>query len=95
MSSRGILQIKKIKLAFCDWGGSSNGVRQFFKNDEFYNFVNSNPTIDFEFLIRRGRHPFIRAIYANGWHKDLPLRNFNEESILNSLKLARSNCKKT
>ncbi len=92
MSNRGVLQLQKIKLAFCDWGGSSNGVRAFFKNEEFYNFVNKNSTISFEFNIRRGRHPFVRAIYANGWQKDLPLRNFKEEEVLQSLQLARSNC---
>lgn len=93
MSNRGFLQLQKIKLAFCDWGGSSKGVRSFFSEDEFYNFVNDNPTISFDFNIRRGRHPFIRAIYANGWVKDLPLRNLNGQEILNTMKLARSNCK--
>jgi large subunit ribosomal protein L43 len=93
MSSRGILQLQRVKLSFCDWGGSSQGVRKFFKQDDFYNHVNSHPSINFEFHLRRGRHPFITAIYANGWEKDISLRNMSEEEVLGVMKHIKSNCK--
>ena len=52
MSSRGILQLQRLKVSFCDWSGSSNGIRNFFKSDKFYNHVNGNPSIAFEFHLR-------------------------------------------
>ena len=92
MSSRGILQLQRVKLVFCDWSGSSNGVRSFFKQNEFYDYVNANSSINFEFHLRRGRHPFITAIYANGWEKDVSLRNMTDEEIFDALKKVKGNC---
>lgn len=94
MSSRGILQLQRLKVSFCDWSGSSNGIRNFFKSDKFYNHVNGNPSIAFEFHLRRGRHPFITAVYANGWEKDISLRNMSEEDVFGLMKHVKSNSKK-
>lgn len=91
MSCRGIVQLQRVKLTFCDWGGSSQGVRNFFKQDEFYNFVNKNFNINFEFHLRRGRHPFITAIFANGWEKDISLRNMKQDDVLDVLNHIKSN----
>lgn len=61
--------------------GSSKGVREFIQTDKFYNFINSNPNINFEFYLKRGYHPFIRAVYANGLTKDVNLRNYTNEDV--------------
>ena len=91
--NRGIVQLQRLKLCFCDWSGSTKGVRNFMNKDEFYNFVNKNQMINFEFYLRRGRHPFIRAIFANGFEKDIPLINKNEEEVYKELQKLKANCK--
>jgi hypothetical protein len=71
--------------------GSSKGVREFFKTDDFYSFVNNNK-FNFEFFLKRGAHPFIRAVYTNGYIKDFNLRNYSEEDIKYALTMLNSSC---
>jgi hypothetical protein len=71
--------------------GSSKGVREFFKSDDFFYFVNNNKA-NFEFYLKRGFHPFLRAIYANGFVKDVPLRNNNTQEIKMILNRINSTC---
>lgn len=42
MVSRGVHQLKNIRLYLCDFGGSSAGVREFLKSDKFVDFVKAN-----------------------------------------------------
>ncbi len=78
-------EVKKFNL------GSSKGVREFFKSDDFFYFVNNNKA-NFEFYLRRGFHPFVRAIYANGFVKDVPMRNNNISDIRLVLNRINSSC---
>ncbi len=73
--------------------GSSSGIREFFKSDDFYNFVNQNKNIFFEIYLRRNIHPFAKAIYANGLEKEISFRNFDKEGILEELQKLKENCK--
>ena len=40
MVSRGTHQLKNLKFYFCDMGGSSKGLRQTLKSDDFADYVN-------------------------------------------------------
>lgn len=93
MSSRGVAQLKRMQVVFSDWGGSSRGMMEFIKTDDFYSFVNNNKQINFEFYLKRGGHPFISAQYANGLKKDIPLRNYSKEQILEEMNKATQQCK--
>lgn len=42
--------------------------------------------------MRRGHHPFIRAMYGNGFNKDVALNNYNEKEIMVALNRVRTNC---
>jgi hypothetical protein len=46
--------------------------------------------VNFEFYIKRGYHPFFRAIYANGYIKDFSLRRFNPQEVLDELIRSRN-----
>jgi hypothetical protein len=104
MCTRGIYQLRKIHLQFCDIGGkysvlvkvligSSKGVRYFLQSDILKSFVKRNPQIEFRFMRRRGNHPFITSTYINGYIKDLALRNMNPEEILHEFERVRSSCR--
>jgi Mitochondrial ribosomal protein L51 / S25 / CI-B8 domain. len=102
MCVRGVWQLKKLHLQFCDHGGkdldpsynnslgSSKGVREFLESDLLKEFVKKNPQIEFKFLLKRGTHPFITSTYVNGYIKDLSLRNKNPEEIIEEFKRVRN-----
>ena len=81
MVSRGVHQLKNIRLYFCDFGGSSLGVRDFLKSDELSQFVNKNEHLKLEIYLKRGHHPYMSSTYVNGYVKDQPLRNMEVEDI--------------
>lgn len=86
MVSRGVAQLKNIRLYFCDYGGSSAGVRSFLQSDGLVNFINQNEHVYLEIYMRRNHHPYISSTYINGYVKDQPLRNYENEQILEAFK---------
>ena len=75
MSVRGIQQLKNIKLYFCDFGGSSQGVRDFLKSTSAKEFLDKNPNISLDIYMKRNHHPYMSSTYINGYVKDQPLRS--------------------
>lgn len=105
MCTRGIYQLKNIKLTFCDWGGkkqinfllkfflgSSRGTRDFLKSAILKDFLEKNPQISVDFILKRGSHPFISSTYINGYNKSQSLRNMEPEEILNEFQRVRQSC---
>ena len=78
MVSRGVHQLKNIKLYFCDIGGSSLGVRKALQSESFVDFVNKNPHLTVDLLVKRGKHPYMSSTFINGFVKETPLRNKNQ-----------------
>jgi len=83
MSCRGVFQLKKLHLQYCDYGGSSKGVREFLNSVYVKEFMEKNPQIEFKFFNKRGAHPYITATYINGFMKDQSLRNCDLQGVLN------------
>ena len=81
MVSRGVNQLKHIRLYFCDFGGSSTGVRDFLKSQELVNFVKTNEHLKLEVFLKRGHHPYMSSTYINGYVKDQPLRNMDNDDV--------------
>ena len=90
MVSRGVHQLKNLKLFFCDFGGSSAGVRSLLHSTNMVDFVNKNEHLDIKCYMKRNHHPYISATYINGYVKDTPLRNLPEEEVLGYLKKANN-----
>lgn len=90
MCSRGVFQLKKLTVFFCDFGGSSNGVREMISSPQMKDFIENNKQIEFEFVCKRNHHPYMRGSYINGYNKDLPLRNYSNEQVLNSFNALRN-----
>ena len=82
MVSRGIHQLKNMRVYFCDQGGSSLGVRDFLKSEKLVNFMSKNEHLNLEIYLRRGQHPYVSSTYINGYVKDQPLRNMEEDEIM-------------
>ena len=65
-------------------------MREFLKSDTFKEFKEKNPQIDLNVVNKQGSHPFLTSLYINGYLKDIPLRNVEEENILEYFKRARN-----
>lgn len=79
-------RVKSIKIKFCDWGGSSTGIRELLKQQEFYNLVNKNEKTHFNFSIKRNQHPIISAEFVNGYKKQITVKNENPDKIYETMK---------
>lgn len=90
MCSRGVFQLRNVKLQFCDWGGSSQGVRELLNTNTLDEFLDKNPSIKFEAYIRTGSHPAFFTEYINGWSCSIPLRNNSAEEVMKVLNQART-----
>ena len=90
MCTRGVFQLRKLSLFFCDFGGSSAGVREALASQELNDFMQGNKHIDFNFIIKRNHHPFITGSYINGYLKDMPLRSLKEEEVMTTFNRLRN-----
>lgn len=79
MCSRGVYQLTKLSLYFCDFGGSSSGVRSLLISSQLKEFINNNPQINFDFICKRNHHPYVAGAYINGYAKTVPLRSLSTE----------------
>jgi large subunit ribosomal protein L43 len=90
MVSRGVPQLKNIRLYFCDYGGSSLGVRNALQSPQLVNLMKENPHLQLEISMRRNFHPYISSTYINGYVKDQSLKNMKEDEILEWLNKVNS-----
>lgn len=90
MCSRGVFQLRNVKLQFCDWGGSSKGVRDLLSSNQLDEFLEKNPAITFSAYIRTGAHPCFHTEYINGWRCSIPLLNKFPDEVLEDLFQARN-----
>lgn len=85
MVSRGVPQLKHIRMYFCDFGGSSQGVRQALKDSPFAQFMKENPHVRLELYMRRNHHPYMSSTYINGYNKEQSLRNMDATEVVSWL----------
>ncbi|WEW61112.1 39S ribosomal protein L51, mitochondrial [Emydomyces testavorans] len=67
-----ILQCKRLDFHYCDWAGSSRGMK----------FAAENPQIEIRISPRPHKHPVIKGHYINGREKAICVRNLEKEQIL-------------
>jgi large subunit ribosomal protein L43 len=78
MCTRGVFQLRKLSVYFCDFGGSSAGVREFLMSEQLKSFMEDNKHIDYNFIVKRNYHPFVTGGYINGYLKDITLRSVDQ-----------------
>ena len=85
MCSRGVFQLRKLTVFFCDYGGSSSGVRELLGSETLQSYLKANPQIGFQVICKRNYHPHVKGAYINGYTKDVPLRNLTEGEVISKL----------
>ena len=81
MATRGIKQLTKLKVFFCEHGGSSSSVRDYISRGNIIQFAQQNPTVEVIAQLRNGKHPYILAEYLTGSSKQVCVKNEPIERI--------------
>jgi large subunit ribosomal protein L43 len=79
-----VVPCRKIKINYCNWGGSSKGIRELLKAGEINQLGSAKKSIFFEILKRQG-HPTIEFHYNNNTVKDIAIRNLSCGDILKKI----------
>lgn len=81
-----VLPCKKVEITYCDFGGSSQGMRDFLRL-RLKSFAAKNPQVEFKVLTKPGFHPVIKGFYPHDNTKQICCRKWNIDVIENKLKL--------
>ncbi|CAL4913183.1 unnamed protein product [Urochloa decumbens] len=81
MALRGVWQLQKLVVNYCDWGGSSRGIRAFMEA-HLPAFKEKNPHLEVVTELVRGQHPNLKGIYKNHNKRVVCVRNLPPDEIL-------------
>jgi large subunit ribosomal protein L43 len=96
MALRGLWQLKRLLVSFCDFSGSSKGARDFALKGQLEEFIKNNPQIRVHTAITRGQHPFVRGSYANTSEHTIGVKNQDSNGVLEAaLSLRNATGRKT
>mmetsp|Transcript_34247 Transcript_34247/g.50343 ORF Transcript_34247/g.50343 Transcript_34247/m.50343 type:complete len:133 (+) Transcript_34247:52-450(+) len=75
MATRGVKQLLKLRLCYCEVGGSSRNVREYISSGKVVEFAKENPTVSVIVQTRNGKHPMVKGHYITGYDKQICVKN--------------------
>ena len=82
MTTRGVQQLKKLRIRYCEFGGSSSCVRDYLQSSpHLLNFATDNPNVSIIVKPRNGHHPYVQGEYVTGQSKQIWVKNTDEKRI--------------
>lgn len=81
MATRGVFQLRKLTVLYCEYGGSSKGAREFIRH-QIVDFASKTPAAEVVTELRPGRHPYISADYETGENKAIGIKNITPSEIM-------------
>uniref|UniRef100_M4BMG1 Large ribosomal subunit protein mL43 n=1 Tax=Hyaloperonospora arabidopsidis (strain Emoy2) TaxID=559515 RepID=M4BMG1_HYAAE len=90
MATKGVWQLSKVTIRYCQHGGSSRYVRQLLSDQRFLQFVEENPQVQFETELKGARHPIVIGDYVTNERKVSDLKNQDIPFILKQLERLRN-----
>eukprot|EP00742_Colponemidia_sp_Colp-10_P003644 GILJ01003878.1.p1 GENE.GILJ01003878.1~~GILJ01003878.1.p1 ORF type:complete len:132 (-),score=7.60 GILJ01003878.1:204-599(-) len=88
MCSRGVFQLSRLNIQYCDWGGSSKGVRLLL--DQLDKVKQELPGLNVQLTMKRSRHPHLDGFYVNGYRRTIGVKNQSPREVLDVIKYLRS-----
>lgn len=92
MALRGVLQLARLTVRWCQHGGSSRGLRyarvrselthrEYLATPELQKFKEINSSVEVAVAQRNGKHPLLIAKYKNGTTNAICVRNQSYEGL--------------
>ncbi|KAK6455571.1 uncharacterized protein RJT20DRAFT_48242 [Scheffersomyces xylosifermentans] len=75
-----VVPCHKISVQYCNWGGSSTGLRELLKNGQLDNIASKKKGIFFDIFKRTG-HPKLTFHYNNDKAQEVEVANLNAKEI--------------
>lgn len=79
-----VLPCHRITVQYCNWGGSSHGVRELLKSGTINDVASKKSNIYFDVCKRKG-HPQLKFFYNNDKSKEIDIRNLEKSEIINKI----------
>jgi large subunit ribosomal protein L43 len=75
------MQLSKLRLVYCEHGGSSAAVREFIGSDKIINWAKEHPHVNVSVEVRNGHHPFVEGQYVSGKPKVITVKNETSQEL--------------
>ena len=82
MSTRGVFQLQRLGVHYCEHGGSSRFVRELLASGGLSQWATDHPHVTIEVKVRNGKHPFVDASYLNKTQHQVGLKNRPMEEVV-------------
>jgi large subunit ribosomal protein L43 len=63
MATRGVVQLLKLQLFYCEHGGSSRAMRDFISSGRLVDWATRHPQTQIQVSVRNGQHPYVAGEY--------------------------------
>ena len=91
MATRGIPQLRKLRIRYCEHGGSSATLRTYLQESpHLLNFARSHPHVEIIVKPHNGHHPYIQGKYINGNTKQICVKNTTQRRIIEVMDMLRN-----
>jgi large subunit ribosomal protein L43 len=95
MATRGVFQLTKLHIRYCEHGGSSRTLRSYIANGNLTQWATDHPHVEIHVIKRNGQHPFVEADYLTNNKKlsyhQISLKNYESyRDIQDTLELLRN-----
>mmetsp|Transcript_13125 Transcript_13125/g.18578 ORF Transcript_13125/g.18578 Transcript_13125/m.18578 type:complete len:137 (-) Transcript_13125:62-472(-) len=85
MATRGVWQLSKLRVVYCEHGGSSRNVREFIQSGRIVEWARENPQVNIVVQIRNSKHPYIQGNYLTGKTHEIGVKNEPIETIYKAM----------
>lgn len=87
MATRGVYQLTKLKIFYCEHGGSSRFIREFLSSGKILTWAEAHPSVQVDVLVRNGHHPYVKGDYLTGPSKQISVKNEEIPIITKAMKM--------
>lgn len=81
MATRGVMQLQKLRLVYCEYGGSSAALRDYISSGKIIDWATNHSNAHVKVEVRNGKHPIVEGDYVTGRPKQVCVKNSTPKAI--------------